>query len=85
MIKYCPECGSKIPQERIDAITLNGRFRIPAVLKCVGCSNVSRKAGFMPSESKMLGQIIITDQETVAELHKDAWRAGTGVSRGIKN
>jgi hypothetical protein len=46
---------------------------------------VSRKAGFMPSESKMLGEIIIADQETVAELHKDAWRAGTGVSRGMKN
>lgn len=58
---------------------------MPKVIRCVRCSDVSRKAGFMPSESKMLGQIIIADQETVAGLHKDAWRAGTGVSRGMKS
>lgn len=81
---YC-SCGKEIPQARIDAITLNGKFARPSVIRCVECSNVSRKAGFMPSESKMLGQIIIADQETVANLHKDAWRAGTGVSRGMKN
>lgn len=63
----------------------NGKFPMPKKLRCVKCSDVSRKAGFMPSQSKMLGEIIIADQDTVKELHKDAWRAGTGVSRGMKN
>lgn len=84
IMKYCI-CGDKITKERIDAVTLNGKFQLPKNLRCVKCSDVGRKAGFMPSQSKMLGEIIITDQETVKELHKDAWRAGTGVSRGMKN
>lgn len=84
MKRFCT-CGETIPQQRIDAVTLNGKFPLPAKIRCVRCSDVSRKAGYMPSESKMLGQIIIADKETIKNLHKDAWRAGTGVSRGMKN
>lgn len=80
-------CGKRIEKTRIDALTLNGRLPLPSRVSCVRCAEntVKRKAGFMPSQSKMLGEIIIAEQEVVAELHKDAWRAGTGVSRGMKN
>ena len=85
-MKYC-SCGKVIDQKRIDAVTLNGRFTVPSLLKCVGCAegSVKRKAGFMPSQSKMLGEIIIADEDVVRDLHKDSWRAGTGVSRGMKS
>lgn len=83
----CCSCGNDVPQNRIDAITLNGRFPTPSRMMCIECAEdkVEKKAGYMPSVSKMLGEIIITSQETVQGLHKDAWRAGTGVSRGMKN
>jgi hypothetical protein len=83
---YC-SCGNVIPKERIDAVTLNGKFPMPKSLSCVKCaeSRVQRVAGYMPSTSKMLGEIVITDQETAKAFHKDAWRAGTGVARGVKN
>lgn len=85
-MRYC-SCGAVIPKERIDAITLNGRFPLPSAVKCVSCAqeSVKKKAGYMPSTSKMMGEIIIADQETVQAFHKDAWRAGTGVSRGMKS
>lgn len=85
-MKYC-SCGQVIDQKRIDAVTLNGKFPMPVSLRCVSCAegNVKRKAGFMPSQSKMLGEIIIADEDVVRDLHKDAWRAGTGVSRGMKS
>lgn len=83
---YC-SCGSLITKERLNAVTLNGKFPIPKGLCCVECAktSVQRKAGYMPSQSKMMGEIIIADQDTVAAFHKDAWRAGTGVSRGMKS
>ena len=83
----CSCCGNEVPNNRVDAITLNGRFPLPSKILCLDCAEnrVEKKAGYMPSQSKMMGEIVITDQETVKAFHKDAWRAGTGVSRGMKS
>lgn len=79
MGKFC-SCGSPIEQARLDAT----KGQAKTCIKCMHSNDVSRKAGYMPSESKMRGQIIIGDQDTIMELHQKAWRAGTGVSRGVK-
>ena len=83
----CKICGTPIAQERINAVTLNGKFDLPKVMTgtcCMTKHDVSRKAGYMPSESKMKGSIIITDERTVTQYHKDAARGGTGVASGVK-
>lgn len=85
----CPHCGSQVEEQRINAITLNGRYpdRAKQGLTCISCMHdhdVDRKAGVMPTDHKMMGSIVITDQRSAERYSNLSHRAGTGVSRGVK-
>ena len=77
---FC-KCGREIHPKRVEILQSKNQR-----IQCINCAEntVSKVAGFMPSEAKMRGNIIITDQETAEYLHNASWRAGVGVSRGVK-
>ena len=79
-MKHCSVCGEPIERLRLDAT----KNKAKTCIKHMHQHDVARVAGFNPSESKMRGNIIIADQDTVSDLIDKSWRAGTGVSRGVK-
>ena len=83
------KCGNEIPQQTIDAITLKGKYpEFAKRAKCADCvankrNDVERVAGYNPSESKMRGSIVITDQETAAQYLKLSARPSGHTSHGV--
>lgn len=89
MSQLC-SCGRVIDDTIINQITLNGKYpHFAAKAKCKDCvankpDDIERKAGYMPSESKMRGQIVITDEQTVAQFHSASARTGGIVAKGVR-
>jgi hypothetical protein len=77
---FC-RCGKEIHPKRVEILQSRNQR-----LQCISCAEgtVQRVAGFMPSESKMRGQIIITDQDTVRDLIQKSERSGGIVSSGCR-
>lgn len=81
------KCGKEISQDRINAVTLNGKYPDWAKkLSCVSCAEslVQRKAGYMVSSQKMVGELVIASQETVKQFHKAAARTNGIVANGVR-
>lgn len=78
MNKHICNCGTVIPDERIAALTLNGkRPEWAADAKCKDCAEktVKRKAGYHVSATKLSkGPLVIADQDTVDQFYKDSAR-----------
>ncbi len=73
-------CGNEIPQGRVDFLKKYNKK-----INCINCAKgVQRVAGYMPSQSKMQGEIVICSQETAAMFHRASARTNGIVAQGVR-
>ena len=75
---YC-KCGIEIPQKRVEFLQKNN---LP--LTCISHSTSQKVGGFMSTDGKTDRTLIISDMDTISNLHHLSARSGVGVSRGVK-